>query len=317
MATGTPTSGYFIKSAGTGVAATWVALTGANVGITVGRDCDRPAASSTTNIYFASDTFQTYITDQTSWYNSATGWDKVTVGRTTGGMGDTWYLQGPPAVNSGPTFANPYTICLGFWVVSLPGAVVGVMCGYGVGNPGTNGWYIASSGVNANKLALKMVGVNSSAVNELSSMTALTTGFHVVCVNYDGSSFRYVVDGGTVNSVAASGAATALSASSFPMIGRWTGATGAGASWMEAGFWLGYASALSDADMQTLSSLSGTTFKPGAISANPAYNWQASFWRDGEYGATAVNSLTAYGTASNALTYLTPNGTGGGIKTRR
>ena len=254
------------------------------------------------------DTYQTYVSDQTRWYNAATGWDRVTVdGIVSVGFSDTTYLASATgSTTAGPTFASGQSIVFGMYVISLPGTGGGIFVNFGSGNI-TSGWILGNSTVNSNKFRLLFKGVNSDANIELN--LTLTTGYHVIAVANLGTSCRASLDGGTVVATAAmSGSYVAPSGATLFAIGRYFGAGGLACAWMRFGFFQAYGSALSDGDLQTLSG-NGANYIPGVISAAPTYDLQAR-WMRTEGIASGVSAWQIYGTSSSKSSYVSAQGGG-------
>lgn len=304
-ATGTPTAGYAPVSAGAGVRPVWTLLQGTAVGFSSGKDRNRPAAT-TLNVYGTTDTNQVYISVGGIWIVAGKGADKCTADSAVGGFSDSVYFSSASTGSAvaGPTMTSPYSLVVGFYVISLPGTGGGVIACYGTGNV-TNGWLFAGSIVNSNKLRMYMQGLGT-VTNELN--LTLTTGFHVVALNYNGTSIRYCMDGGSVTGIATTGTFTSPSAAAVCMVGRYFGAGGFSAPWARFGFMQGYASALSDADLQAVSG-NGANFIPGVITPDPAYDFQYRWVPDGGFGG-GVTALQAYGTAANKFSALSPQGVG-------
>lgn len=304
---GIGTDGQFIVADSTKPSGwVWKTLVGPVANIGTGADRNRPAAAAGI-IYITTDTFQTYASTGSLWTVAGVGPDNCLFTGGGGGFSDTNYLASPNSTLSGPTMTNPYTALMGFYVVSLPGNTGGVIYGYGSGNI-TSGWLFANSTVNSNKLRIYMQGVNSNANIEIN--LTLTTGFHVVAFNYNGSSIRYCMDGGSVGNVSVSGTYVAPSASAVINVGRFWFGAGFSAPWLRMGFIQGYSSVLSDADMQTLSG-SPSTFIPGTITTAPDFDWQARWYR-AEGVSGAVSQYNFFGTASNTSSFL--NMIGSGVK---
>lgn len=276
-------------------------------GFSSGKDRNRPAASVGAT-YFATDTYQIYISDGTNWIVSGVGPDKVTIDSLAGGFSDSTYLNSPAGAAVGPLTALNQTVVVGFYIISLPGTGGGVFLCYQTGGASpTSGWFFAGSTTASNKLRLYLTGVTGSIV-ELN--LTLTVGFHVVAFNYNGSSVRYCMDGGAVSSAATTGTFTVPTSSASFLVGRF-GGSGFAATWARLGFVQGFGTVLSDADMQ-LASGSPTTYVPGVTANDPTYDWQAR-WNRTEGAASSVSVLKAYGTSAAAtrLAYLSP--VGGGI----
>lgn len=276
---------------------------GAAIGFTVGKDRSRPVAAGA-NIYLTTDTFQTYASDQTNWYVVGKGTDKCTVGQAGGGFSDTNYFVSPAGAAVGPTMINPYSLVVGFYVNSLPGIAGGIIASYGIGNI-SSGWIFGNSTVNNNKIRMYMVGLTPLPF-ELN--LTMTVGFHVIALNYNGTSVRYCMDGGAVTGIAATGTFTAPGASAINVVGRYFGATGFSCIWADFAFAQGYASALSDADLQ-LATGNGAVFQPGILTADPAYDFQTRWMPDGGSASGAV-AFQAYGTAKSTTSNLSPQGVG-------
>lgn len=314
MGSGSAVAGYGLFSTGPTAFPNWLQAVGSTIGVTAGKDRNRPAAAGN-NIYLATDTGQTYVSDQTNWFNAGAGQDKITMDLWTGGFTDNGYLISSAGATVGPTMvATGYTLVVGFYVISLPGTGGGCIVSYGVGNV-TEGWIFSNSATNSNKLRMTMKNVNSTASNELTTMSALTVGFHTVAIGFNGTNLKCVVDGGTVQNIACTGTFAPPTLNSSVYVGRGFFSTGFSSGWMRIGFIQGYASYLSDADCQAVSN-NNAAYLPGVISTDPDYDWQARWIRDGSAGSTAV-AYKAYGLTATAQkgAWLSVNGTTLAVKT--
>lgn len=273
------------------------------LGATAGKDRNRPSPNAG-SLYFTTDTNQQYFSDGTHWYVGGKGSDRTTFDSSGGGFTGSVYFQSLPGAAAGPTMVAPYTINVGFYVVTLPGVGGGTIAGHGRGVV-TTGWFLANSTVNSNKLRLFLTGITTPTV-ELN--LTLTLGFHVVSISYGGGNVSYCMDGGTVTTVAAPGTYTAPDATSACFLGTFFGSTVAAMTWGRFGFIQGYASAVSSGDLQTLSN-NGANFIPGVISTDPAFDWQTRWIPDGGT-SNGVFGFQAYGTASSKLSTLSAQGAG-------
>jgi hypothetical protein len=301
MATGTPTAGLFPKSIGVSSRPAWSALGPAGVGFSSGKDRDRPAANNgVTNQWGANDTYQSYWTDGTNWFNTMAGWDKATLESQAGGFSDTIYIASNVGTGMAPSFASGQTLVILFKVNSLPGTGGGVIATYSNGT--TTGWFLANSTTVSNGLRVLMTGVNSTGNIQLTGIT-LTTGVHVLAINYTGSALNYSYDGGAVQTVAVSGTYTPPGAAAAFFVGKWS-SSGVSANWFSFGFLQGYGSALSNGDLITAAS-NGANYLPGNVSSDPTFDWQARWVLSGAWGsgpATAGWGVQCYGTSKSKLT---------------
>ena len=289
IAGGTGATGIGITGATGAMGATGAPGSGGG-GIASGKDSARPSPG-TASIYIATDTHQTYLSDGAMWYASAGLGDAVVLRRFT----DTDYFAGASLAgamaNAGPTFTPPYTLAVGFRVEALPGTSEKIMMCF----PNTGaakGWYLASSATNSNKMLISL-GDGSAHEFELSGTVALTLGAHALAIAYDGTTLKYCLDGGTVNSLAPGITYVPADNSALGFfVGRYYAGgfawTFGGVAWIQ-----GYASYLSNADMQTLTG-SPATYTPAAIAHDPAYNMQV------KWAATIGAQQPVYGTAINA-----------------
>lgn len=256
------TAGQFMQTGGPGADPSF---SSGVFGVTTGLDKNRPAASPV-SAFIATDSGSFYLADGTIVRNfnlpEKSGW---------GGFSDSNYMQSQSAGASvGPLMTNPYTIFFQITLASQPGAVVQVILGFN--NASTDGWYVATSSVNANKLAFFNAGLNGAAYNQFSGMTALTAATHMIAISWDGTNLKLVADGGSAVNLTPSGSMTAPSASARVTLGRYSGGTGFAFTSGSISSLYGYASALSTADMQTLTGTPSSYF-PGVITAAPAYVW--------------------------------------------
>ncbi len=310
LGTGTPTSGYALVSAGSGVEPAWTLLQGTAVGFITGKDRQRTAAA-TTNIYFSSDTNTgiEYLSNGSSYAIPGAGYDKVAMGQIAGGVGgftDTTYFASAAALSVAPHMKSG-TFALMFYVNSLPGAVNQQLAGYSSGNI-TSGWALKVSATNANQMACLFTGLNSTG-NILLSGTALTTGVHCFIFTYDSATtIKFCLDGGTVNSATVSGTFTAPTSSASFGIGRFLGAGGLSCGWFDYVGLSGWNSVLSDGEMQTASG-SPSTFRFGNTTADPDFFHYASWCSlAGAGGGAAVWPIS--GAASVRASYMSAQGSG-------
>jgi hypothetical protein len=313
IGTGTPTTGYATLSTGAGNRPAWGPLTAPAIGYTTGLDKDLPAANAYT-FFKASDTRQLYTSDNTNRTNVNGNNIATTMGIPVGGFDASNYMATAQGATNGPTLANAYTLCLMFYVVSLPGTGGGTIMTFHPGSSLTAGWLFSNSTTNSNKFHLFMVGVAGSAFMELTGTSAITTGPHAFCFNYNGSNVRYCLDGGAVSTIAAGGTYTVPTSASQCWIGRF-GGSGAVNNFADFGFAIGYNSALSDGDMQTLSA-AFATYRPGVISATHDYYFHSSWGGPGGYGVGA-RAIPAYGPGASAFASFFPQGTTGIFVTQR
>ncbi len=285
---------------------TYAVPLGTGVGFLTGLDNALPAANAF-NLYFANDTIQWYFSDGSNIRNLTSGnTPKCTISTLGGGMSATGSLYSSIGSNMHPLMTNPYSLVAAIYVNSLPGVVGGVISSYGVTS--TNGWYLQNSQVNTNSLALYMQGVNSNAAVQLSSLT-LTTGIHVIALNYNGTAIRYCMDGGTVFSAATSGAYVAPTTSSQARIGGFFANNSFPMTWAEFNYIQGYSTALSDADLQAVSAV-GSTYRPGVITPAFAYYLHAA-WAPVGGGANTAISVAARGSLTDGYSTMFLSGTVG------
>ncbi len=287
IGTGTPTTGYATLSTGAGNRPAWGPLGAPAIGYTSGRDMDLPAAGAFTFYNASSDTRQLYTSDGTNIRNFNGNNPGTSIGLAVGGFDASNYLVTAQGASNGPAFTNPYTLIFCFLVNTLPGTGGGTIACFHPGTSITAGWLFAGSVTNSNKMRMFLAGVTGS---ELTGIT-LTTGVHCFAINYNGSAMRYCMDGGAVSSVATTGSYTAPNASSAAFIGRF-GGSGSVNNYADFGFMIGYASALSDGDMQAITA-SPSTYRPAAISGTIAYYWHSSWMGNGGFGSggRAVNAI--------------------------
>lgn len=283
---------------GDGVFATPIGTSG---GFGAGLDKDLPAAAAF-NVYFATDTRQTYFSDSMNINNFNGNTPKTSLGNLAAGMSTTDYLASPQGAAQGPTMTNPYTVVVAIYVNTLPGTGGGVIASYGISS--SNGWYIQNSQSVSNKLAVFMQALTPST-SQLN--LTLTTGYHVIAFNYNGSNIRYCMDGGAVSTTAVTGTYISPTATSAFNIGRFVAGT-FGMTWAEFCWIQGFASVLSDADMQTASG-AGLTFRPGSITPTAAYYFHSSWIFSGGIGSSTLG-FSARGSATTAITTLFAAGAG-------
>lgn len=297
---GTPATGKYWDGGGSG---SWVSIIAGGIGWFQGLDNALPAAS-TFNLYYATDTNQLYWSDGSTirYINGATL--KSTLGGPTGGFISTNYLSSAPGANMGPLMTNPYSLVIAFYVTSLPGTGGGLIYSYGIST--TRGWYLQNSQVNSNKLALFLQGITP---NPIQLDVTLTTGIHVIALNYNGTAVRYCLDAGTVKTVSVSGSFTGPDSTCVVKWGGYWGNNSFPMTWGEVNYVLGYPSALSDADLQTVSG-SASTYRPGVISATPDYYLNASFM--GAIGNLGVG-IRGYGTICTGVSAIFPASNAGGV----
>lgn len=309
IGTGTPTALFGPLSAGAATKPVWSRLTGSNIGITTGKDKDRPAAA-VGSVYVSDDTFQSWISTNSLWVNTRAAGDIVSIGRYDGNaFNDIIYLQGPTGATVAPTMVAPYTLVFGVYVLTLPGTGGGCMISFGIGGV-TEGWIFSNSQVNSNKVRMTMKNVNGTASNEFSSLSALTTGPHMFAIAYDGSNLKGCMDGGSVQTIATTGAFTAPTAASQCWVGRGFFGTGFSDPWGEYILLAGYASYLSDANMQAVTA-APATHRLGLITPNIDFYHNASHVGIGSQGG--IGSWRIYGATAtpNNAAYLTPQGATG------
>lgn len=312
IGTGTPTAGYATLSIGAGSKPAWGPLGAPAIGYTFGKDKNLPAANAMT-FYNATDVRQLYTSDGTNVRNFNGNNPGTTLGLAAGAFNATNYLASAAGASNGPTLANPYSFAILFQVLALPGTAGGTLMAFHPGASITAGWLFGSSVANSNKMRLFMAGVASSAFMELTAIT-LTTGVHCFGFNWNGSSVRYCMDGGAVSSVVATGTYTAPNSSSQCYIGRF-GGSGNEDGFADFGFAIGYASVLSDGDMQTLTGAQAT-YRPGIITADPAFYF-ASAWMGSGGFASGGKSYQAYGSGVLNSTSFFPQGSSGLFITER
>lgn len=284
----------------------WAFLNGTSIGFLTGTDRARPAPT-VANVYLATDTFQVYASDTTQWYNTAAGWDRITVDSTlvATGFADASYLVGPVGANNAPMMTPPYTIAFGMNVVSLPGTAGSIPVGYGAS--GTNaGWYLRNSPTVTNTMKFGASAAGGFTEFALTGFT-LTTGFHVLALNWSGTNLRYSWDGGTVQTVAASLTYVPPTAACNFAIGRWVAAGGLFCNWMRWGQIYGYNSLLADLDLQALGA-NTANFKFGfatanLLSTNPQYMNEGRWFRNEGAGGSAP-IWPFYGLARSKFAYI-------------
>ncbi len=265
--------------------------------LTTGLDAARPAASAGNvgKYYFGSDSLQLYkCSDATTWVVSTlnNGVDKVTFGP----FSDANYISAGAGAAVGPTGQWPMTWAIGMYVESLPGATNRVFWNY-LDAGAVNGWYIANSGVNANKFLIYLG--NSVGGIELPSVT-MTTGPHVLVISYiDATHISYCWDGGTVFTATPGGTYTAPGAGALHYVGRFANSTLA-ATFVSIAWCAAYNSALSNANMQALGATPSNYF-PGNITPVPVFNMQARW-----YSTTALtaNRIVPVGTQSVSMSMV-------------
>ncbi len=309
IATGTPTAGFAAVSVGAATKPAWTFLNGTAIGFLTGKDRERPAPS-TCNIYLATDSYITYASDGTKWYVTGIGPDKVAMGQITGGTGgfsDTTYMNSAASANAGPPMlATGGTFVFGFYCNALPGTGAKVLYSFGDGNI-TRGWLLRTSAANSNKFAALFKGINADANIEINQ--TVTTGPHIIAFNFNGTSIRSCLDGGTVvASAALTGTYVPPTSVSAVNLGKYFGAAGLAADWMDFIFYAGYTSALSDGELQTASS-SFASLRLGNTTADPAYMHMAENMGT-QGGAAGVSIWQAFGTAATRPSYLSGQGTG-------
>lgn len=260
---------------------------------TAGVEDDLPAAGSG-KLYLATDRNILFASSSNEWTLAGYGPNKATLGP----FSDSNYFNTPAGSAVGPLMSNPYTLAIGFYVSSLPGTSGKMMVTYSEpGGSFGSGFYIAGNTSASNKLRVALKGVNSGGDNLID--VTLTTGAHALAIKYDGSNLKYSYDGAAVQTIATTGTYTAPSGSAVCYFGRWTG-TGFGGDWQSLAWVRGFASAVADADLQTLSG-SPSTYIPPVVSATVAWDWQARH---------QIASLVQYifGTASGNGVYTSMTG---------
>ena len=246
-------------------------------------------------LYLATDTSFGFLYFGGAWTVLNVGPDKATFGP----FSDSNYLTGGVGATRGPLFANPYTLAMGFYVESLPGTNNHIAIAHSDNGLGS-GWYLGISTVNANKFGMPLKGVNSDAVNQFSAMPALTVGPHAIAVKYNGSNLSYSFDGAAVTNIATTGTFVPADAGDTFMLGRWVATTLPG-DFLSIAWARGFASAVSDANLQTLSGSPSTYVPPSILPVVTAWDWQARHYQASNpshvlFGSASPPALTLTGT---------------------